>query len=91
MPVVLTTFAPNRETYEAINDKIGVLSDLPSGLIIHTATQTPDGVKIVDVWESKEAADTFHRDRLGPAIEAVSGGMVGGEPDIAEPFNVIRP
>jgi hypothetical protein len=46
------------------------------GLIVHTAGEGPDGLCVVDVWESREAFDTFTNERIMPAIEEL-----GIEPD----------
>ncbi|MBZ0205910.1 MAG: hypothetical protein K8H89_06260 [Flavobacteriales bacterium] len=31
----------------------------PKGLLQHTAAKTPDGMKVVDVWESEDAFNQF--------------------------------
>jgi hypothetical protein len=66
--IVQITIAPSRELYEAASaELVGVI---PAGLIVHTATESADGsVRIVDVWESRDAAESFGKDVLGPIIE----------------------
>jgi hypothetical protein len=69
MAVVLITHVPSREAYEQVAD-----NQAPPGCIIHTASEVGDGVRVVDVWESRQAIDTFFETQLGPrfAISARS-------------------
>ena len=59
-------------THDAVVEKMGVEKDPPVGLIAHTFGQTPGGdARIVDVWESRDAFESFERDRLRPALQAI--------------------
>ena len=40
----------------------------PIGQILHLATETPDGVEVCEVWQTREAGEGFVRDVLAPAI-----------------------
>ena len=63
----------NTEFYDAVNEKLGIEADKPDGMIVHTAIDRgEDGLRIVDVWESREAFESFRDDRLMPAIQAVA-------------------
>jgi hypothetical protein len=91
MPIVMISHAPSRELYETVAAQAHIDAERPAGLIVHTATEMPDGrVRIVDVWESQERVDEFERTRLAPAFAAV--GAEGGPPqrEVTEPFHVIR-
>ena len=57
--------------YDAVTERIGIANDPPAGLVVHTAGWDEDnGVfRIFDVWESKEHADTFWRERLQPVLD----------------------
>lgn len=46
-------------------------ADPPEGLIVHTASQVGDKIRIIDVWESRAALERF-QDRLRAAIDAVA-------------------
>lgn len=44
---------------------------VPPGLILHTVLPTESGVRILDLWESREAADAFYNAALNsPAAAA---------------------
>jgi hypothetical protein len=40
-----------------------------SGLIAHVSGPTPDGWRIIDVWESQQDFDRFLVERLNPALQ----------------------
>ena len=56
------------EEYDRLDREVG---PNPEGLIVHIAAKSGDGMKIIDVWESKEAFERFERD----VIDA--GGRAG--------------
>jgi hypothetical protein len=45
-------------------------------------------VRVVDVWESKQAIDSFFETKLGPAFAKL--GVEAQRPEITETFNVER-
>jgi hypothetical protein len=59
--VILELPGTTTEQYEKVNEVLGVTSeaDAPEGLISHTAGVTDEGLLIVDLWESEEAAAAF--------------------------------
>jgi hypothetical protein len=95
MPVLRITRPPmvTAETYDAVNEKMGVDEQPPEGLIVHTAGAVDGQWQIVDVWESEEHAARFDRERLGPAVEAVMGGPPPSRPEavVYELHRVIAP
>jgi hypothetical protein len=50
------------------------------GVLFHWAAATDDGVRAVDVYESREAADRLVQDTIGP----IAGGLGLPLPDITE-------
>jgi hypothetical protein len=65
MPIMMISHAPSRGLYEQVAAEAHIDTQRPDGLIIHTASETPDGtVRIVDVWESQQHVDEFERTRL---------------------------
>lgn len=62
----------NPEIYDAVSAKLDIEGDPPSGMLVHTAIDEGDaGMRIVDVWESQQAFETFRDERLLAAIQAV--------------------
>lgn len=80
MPVVIVHEGPTftQERYEEIvrrfaggNRRMEKPADWPvEGLLVHAAGQGKDGFRVVDVWESEEAARRFG-DALGPVLQEI--------------------
>ena len=43
----------------------------PAGAISHFATMTDSGLRVVDVWETREHFDKFAQEQIGPVTQAV--------------------
>jgi hypothetical protein len=67
----------SRDQYDALNAEI---PEDPEGLILHTAAEHGDGMRIIDVWESEAAYRRFEEETLMPAM-----GRAGLEPPSEEP------
>ena len=82
-----------REMYDAVDAKINIGAEPPTGLIVHTAGEVDGQWQVVDVWESKEDAERFDNERLIPAITEVAGpgGPQGPPMSVYEAHNVVRP
>ena len=59
----------SREQYDRLDNELG--ADKPEGLIVHAAGESGSGVRIIDVWESKQQFELFRSERLTPAMRAV--------------------
>jgi hypothetical protein len=60
------------EMYERVRAEVRMDEDPPAGLILHCAGEGGDGVwRVIEVWESAAAQQTFGRERLGPALQKV--------------------
>jgi hypothetical protein len=79
MPVVLVHQGPTvtQERYEETVRRLGGKDHMESpadwpvaGLMVHIAGQGENGFRVVDVWESEEAAQRFG-DRLMPILAEV--------------------
>jgi hypothetical protein len=66
-------------------------TDPVEGLIVHVVTRHDDGLRYIDLWESREACDRFLHERVHPVLRnvfAASGVAMPAEPDRDE-FEVI--
>ncbi len=59
--------------YQRLGEELGVMEEPPAGSVTHIAMLTETGVRLVEVWESQEAYETFVRDRLMPAQQRLGG------------------
>lgn len=70
MPYAYTQDVPiNWAVYEKIRVELGW--NPPAGLITHLVVELPQGLRYIDVWESKEDCDRFFADRVHPAVDRV--------------------
>jgi heme-degrading monooxygenase HmoA len=60
------------DTYDKVNQEMGLSdSNLPDGLISHTAAEDDGKMMIVDVWESMDKFNSFMENQLMPAMQKV--------------------
>ena len=59
--------------YDQVLELMGLTpgSPAPPGAIFHWAAQTADGLRVVDVWETREAYDRFAQEQIGPYSQQV--------------------
>jgi hypothetical protein len=50
------------------------------GLMFHWVTATGDGIRVTDVWASREQFDSFAQQQIGPFTQEVG---IPGPPEIA--------
>jgi len=64
----------------------------PAGLIVHTGGPVGDGeMRVIDIWESPDAFQTFVAERLGPTIAQVMGAYAPTPSvEIRELYDVIK-
>ena len=64
----------SQKIYDAVREKAGL--DRPAGGIFHAAGPSPNGGwRVIEVWESKEDAKRFVKERLLPAFAAVGAPL----------------
>jgi hypothetical protein len=69
--------AGSQDLYESIRAHIGL--EKPAGGIFHLAGPSPNGGwRVIEVWESQEAAEDFLQNRFMPALRAL--GVDGPPP-----------
>ncbi len=65
--------------HDRIMDGLGDVA--PAGLIMHLATESPEGgLRYVDVWESEIDCDRFVENRLHPVIAGLLVDVFGDNP-----------
>ena len=61
------------EQYDEVVEIMGLLpgGPAPSGVLFHCVTETDDGIRIIDVWESREALSAFQVETIGPLFRKI--------------------
>jgi hypothetical protein len=92
MAILMKMEAPGTtlEQYDRLNESMGIGgdADAPDGLIQHIAAQGPNGVVVIDVWESEEKLNRFFEEKAGPALAAQ--GVQATQPEILHVHNMLR-
>ena len=92
MAIAVIVDLPSKEAYESLTETMFGTTRAPAvdGCLIHTMGKGPNGYRVVDVWESQEAFDSFMNDKLTTAMqEAGMDDMTGTPPEIVELDHVI--
>jgi hypothetical protein len=55
------------QQYDKLIDKMELGGHSAPGVLFHWAGKTPDGMRAVDVYESREVADRLAQEKIGPA------------------------
>lgn len=71
-------------SYDAAHEAMEIVTDPPAGMIVHSAGPVDGGWGVIDFWESREAFDTFVRDRLMPRLQALGDKGFPSPPDVKE-------
>ncbi len=72
MPVAMMVDHPqgSHEIYDQVREQIGL--DRPAGGVLHVAGPSPKGGwRVIEVFDSEEAARRFVKERLAPAFQAI--------------------
>ena len=71
--VILDFEGATLDQYDQVIERMGLEpgGDVPDGALFHWVTATDDGIRVVDVWESREVFDRFAEEQIGPHSEAV--------------------
>ena len=55
------------DQYDEVVQKMGLTDgSTPPGAISHWVAKTDDGIRVVDVWETRDVFDRFAADQIGP-------------------------
>jgi len=60
------------DQYDQILELMGLTSgDIPPGALFHWVAKVDDGLRVVDVWETREVFDRFAQEQIGPFSQQV--------------------
>jgi hypothetical protein len=79
-------FTPEQYS-QTLKDLDAAGKDVSAGRINHVAAQQPDGLLIIDVWESQEALDEFAK-TLVPTL--MKNGVTPAVPTVLPLHNIIK-
>jgi hypothetical protein len=59
------------DQYDQVIEKMDLGGQVPDDAQFHWVTATDDGIRVVDVWDSREAFDKFAEEKIGPLTAEV--------------------
>ena len=68
------------DMYEAVRDKINWPDDTPDGVHEHIAGPSERGMRIVEVWDSREEFDRWMTGTVQPALQELYGDDLASKP-----------
>jgi hypothetical protein len=78
------------ERYDELMAHLDLDANPAPGAILHVAAEAEDGVNVVDLWQTKEAAAAFVEQRLNPVLSHL-GIHADISIDVARLRNVFAP
>jgi hypothetical protein len=63
--------------YERVS--AAAVEPVPTGLILHVAGPTDEGIRVIEVWDGERAWKCFRAERLAPMLAAL-GNTTGQQP-----------
>jgi hypothetical protein len=81
---------------DAVSEEMGVDTNPPDGMIVHTHFEKDGEVRVIDVWESAEQHQRFVEARLMPAMAKVAAArgfdlpQDGAAPSMIDVHRVVR-
>jgi quinol monooxygenase YgiN len=76
-----------QEQFDQVAQKLG--SKSAPGLLYHVDGPIEGGWRVVDVWESQEALDTFFQEKLGQALQ--EAGLAMPQPQVWPAQRIVKP
>jgi hypothetical protein len=71
--VVMNFVGGTLDQYDQVIEKMGLKrgGPMPAGGISHWVAATEEGIRVTDVWESREQFDRFAQEQIGPITQEV--------------------
>ena len=69
------------DQYDQVIEKMGLRQggEMPEGGLSHWVTKTNGGIRVTDVWETREQFERFAQEQIGPFSQEVG---IQGPPEI---------
>jgi hypothetical protein len=71
--VILDLSGGTLDQYDQVGQRLGFTKggSGPPGMLFHWVTKSDDGIRVVDIWESRERFERFSEETIGPASQEV--------------------
>jgi hypothetical protein len=76
--------------YDGVCERIGFPANWPEALISHAAGQSEEGLRLTEIWESREDFDRWIENVIQPAVGEIAGDRVQDSPPNFVEFSLHR-
>ena len=87
--IVFNAAGCTQAQYDQVQKELHPDKKPPAGMLFHVAGPTSEGWRVVEVWESQEAADRYFQTTLGAALQ--KAGIEAVRPDVFPAYSVMQP
>jgi hypothetical protein len=85
--MLFTSDGDVRKMYDAVLDDMGVREAPPRGLLHHWCAPVYGGLRVCDVWESRDLFDTFAKEKIGPL--SAKNGFQAPMVEVAQVYEMV--
>jgi hypothetical protein len=78
-----------QEQFDQVLEKLQLGGKATQGQLFHVEGPMEGGWRVVDVWESQEAADKFFQEKLGQALQ--EAGLAIPQPQVWPVHRLLKP
>jgi hypothetical protein len=68
------------ENYDAVSEQIGWPTNWPDGLTFHVAGPAADGMRLVEIWDSREQHERWMEKTVQPGIQEAAAEAAAAAP-----------
>ncbi|MBM2812485.1 MAG: hypothetical protein HW416_3244 [Chloroflexi bacterium] len=86
--IVFNGLGVTQAQYDQVLGEVAPGNKLPPGMLYHAGGPSKDGWRVVEIWESQEAADRFFKETLGASLQKASITVV---PEFFQVHNIMKP
>jgi quinol monooxygenase YgiN len=86
--LMFTATGVTQAQYDQVRKELHPDNKAPTGMQYHVAGPGADGWRVVEVWDSQEAADDYFKTKLGAALEKAN---ISVRPDVFTVQNTMKP
>jgi len=85
--LMFTATGVTQAQYDQVRKELHPDNKMPAGMQYHAAGPSADGWRVVEVWDSQEAADDYFKTKLGAALEKAN---ISVRPDVFTVHNTMK-
>ena len=86
--IIFSATGVTQAQYDQVRNEVVPDNKLPLGMLYHAGGPAQNGWRVVEVWESQEAAERFFKEKLGAALQKAN---ITVQPEFFQVHNIMEP